>query len=119
MDRHPLAVGCAHAPPLAPHRPPLTGWRTLRTAHVRLRTDLPSADARTTVERLEVLRAALQTAWFVPEETPGTTEAIVLRDGAELRTFTEWSGVATVTARGPLLVTAGSPFQFGDVSPDL
>ncbi len=114
-----LAVGCAHAPPPAPRPPPLTGWRTLRTAHVRLRTDLPSADARTTVERLEVLRAALQTAWFVPEETPGTTEAIVLRDGAELRTFTEWSGVATVTAHGPLLVTAGSPFQFGDVSPDL
>ncbi len=114
-----LAVGCAHAPPPPPRPPPLTGWRTLRTAHVRLRTDLPSADARTTIERLEVLRAALQTAWSLPEETPGTTEAIVLRDGAELRTFTEWSGVATVTARGPLLVTAGSPVHFGDVSPDL
>lgn len=114
-----LAVGCAHAPPPPPRPPPLTGWRTLRTAHVRLRTDLPSSDARTTVERLEVLRAALQTAWFAPEETPGTTEAIVLRDGDELRTFTEWSGVATITSHGPLLVTAGSPFQFGDVSPDL
>lgn len=114
-----LLAACAHTPSPPPRPPPLTGWRTLRTAHVRLRTDLPSADARTTAERLEILRAALQTAWSGHVETPGTTDAIVLRAPGELRTFTEWSGVATITPRGPLLVTAGSVFEFGDLSPDL
>ena len=109
-----VCTGCAHPP----RAPPLTGWRALRTPHLRLRTDLPPSDARTTVEQLETLRAALQTAWSEAEETPGMTEAIVLRDDAELRTFTELTGVATLTARGPLLVTAGSPTSFGDLSPD-
>jgi hypothetical protein len=109
-----VCTGCAHPP----RAPPLTGWRALHTPHLRLRTDLPPADARTTVEQLETLRAALQTAWSEAEETPGVTEAIVLRDGAELRTFTELTGIATLTARGPLLVTAGSPTSFGDLSPD-
>jgi tetratricopeptide (TPR) repeat protein len=109
-----VCIGCAHPP----RAPPLTGWRALHTPHLRLRTDLPPADARTTVEQLETLRAALQTAWSEAEETPGLIEAIVLRDGAELRTFTELTGVATLTARGPLLVTAGSPTSFGDLSPD-
>ena len=110
-----LLVGCAHGP----RSPPLTGWQELRSDHFRLQTDLPPDDARTTIERLETLRAALETAWSEPQDTPGKTEAIVLRDGSELRTFTEWTGLATLTRRGPLLVASGSSAAFGDVSPYL
>ncbi len=110
-----LALGCAHRP----RSPPLDGWRELRSPHFRLRTDLPAADARTTIERLETLRAALQSVWSDADaaDAPGTTLAIVLRDRAELRTFTEWSGLATVTRRGPLLIASGPDVAFGDLSP--
>ncbi|HUM11637.1 MAG TPA: hypothetical protein VLT82_11860 [Myxococcaceae bacterium] len=112
-----LLVGCAHGP----RAPSLDGWRELRSPHFRLRTDLPAADARTTVGRLETLRAALQSVRpeADPVDSPGTTLAIVLRDRAELRTFTEWSGLATVTRRGPLLVASGQDVAFGDLSPHL
>lgn len=111
-----LLVGCTH---VASRPPPLSGWRELRSLHFRLRTNLPAADARTTIERLETLRAALQTAWSDAEDTPGSTEAIVLRERAELRTFTEWTGLATGTRRGLLLIAAGSTVSFGDASPRL
>jgi hypothetical protein len=110
-----LLVGCAHGP-----RPPqLDGWRELRSAHFLLRTDLPSPDARTTLERLETLRAALQSVWSEADaaDAPGITLAIVLRDRAELQSFTPWTGFATVTRRGPLIVASGPEVAFGDLSP--
>ncbi|HVP61467.1 MAG TPA: hypothetical protein VMT11_12955 [Myxococcaceae bacterium] len=112
-----LVLGCVHEP----RAPALDGWRELRSSHFRLRTDLPAADARTTVERLETLRAALQSVWsdVDPVDAPGTTLAIVLRDRAELRTFTEWTGLATVSRRGPLLIASGKDVAFGDLSPQL
>jgi len=108
-------LGCAHGP----RAPSLDGWRELRSPHFRLRTDLPAADARTTIARLETLRAALQSAWPASdrEDAPGTTQASVLRDPAELRTFTEMGGLATVTRRGPLLIVPGTGVAFGDLSP--
>jgi hypothetical protein len=110
-----LLVGCAHDP----RPPPLDGWRELHSSHFLLRTDLPAADARMTLERLETLRAALQSVWSEADEAdaPGTTAAIVLRDRAELRGFTPWAGFATVTRRGPLLVASGREVAFGDLSP--
>jgi hypothetical protein len=110
-----LLVGCAHDP-----RPPrLDGWRELRSTHFVLRTDLPAPDARITLERLETLRAALQSVWSEADDAdvPGTTRAIVLRDQAELRGFTPWTGFATVTRRGPLIVASGREVAFGDTSP--
>jgi hypothetical protein len=110
-----LLVGCAHDP----RPPPVTGWHELRSAHFVLRTDLPAPDARITLERLETLRAALQSVWSEADDadTPGTTQAIVLRDRSELRVFTPWAGFATVTRRGPLLVASGREVAFGDLSP--
>ena len=110
-----LLVGCAHGP-----RPPeLDGWRELRSAHFLLRTDLPAPDARTTLERMEMLRAALQSVWSEADadDVPGITLAIVLRDGTELRSFTPWTGFATVIRRGPLIVASGTEVAFGDLSP--
>jgi len=110
-----LALACAHAP----RAPSLDGWRELRSPHFRLWTNLPSRDARTTLDQLETLRAALGTAWSAgdPADPPGTTNAIVLRDPRELRSFTVWTGLARVTRRGPLLVAAGTAVALGDASP--
>src|SRR5499433_3937085 len=110
-----VCAGCAHGP----RAPAVTGWRELRSAHFRLRTNLSVEDARTTPRRLETLRAALAASWPDPLETPGTTDAIVLHDPAELRTYSSWVGLATTTRRGPLLVTAGVDVPFGDGSPDV
>ena len=110
-----VCVGCAHGP----RAPAITGWHELRSAHFRLRTNLTVEDARTTIRRLETLRAALGASWPDPLETPGTTDAIVLHDPAELRTYSSWVGLATTTRRGPLLVTAGVDVPFGDGSPDV
>ncbi|HEY1906350.1 MAG TPA: hypothetical protein VGG91_09920, partial [Myxococcaceae bacterium] len=110
-----LLFACAHDP-----RPPqLDGWRELRSSHFVLRTDLPATDARITLERLETLRAALQSVWSEADDadTPGITGAIVLHDRTELRGFTPWAGFATVTRRGPLLVASGREVAFGDLSP--
>jgi hypothetical protein len=110
-----LLVGCAHGP-----RPPqLDGWRELRSAHYLLRTDLPAPDARSTLEQLETLRAALQSVWSEADaaDAPGITLAIVLRDRAELQSFTPWTGFATVIRRGPLIVASGPEVAFGDLSP--
>jgi len=108
-----VLLGCAHDP--AP--PPVQGWRELRSAHFRLRTDLPEGSARSTLAKLETLRWWLQTAWSTGGDSPGTTQAIVLRDPAELRSFTDRAGIATTSREGPLLVTAGSDVTFGDRSP--
>jgi len=110
-----LLVGCAHDP-----RPPqLDGWRELRSTHFVLRTDLAAPDARITLERLETLRAALQSVWSEADDpdVPGITLAIVLRDPTELRGFTPWTGFATVIRRGPLLVASGPDVAIGDRSP--
>ena len=110
-----LVLACAH-PPRAPE---VSGWRELRSAHFRLQTDLSLTDARTTLDRLETLRAALETAWAGGGDTPGSTRAIVLHDPAELRTFTDLRGAAGTSRSGPLLVTAGVEVPLGDASPDL
>jgi hypothetical protein len=110
-----LFLGCAHGP----RPPPLDGWRELRSHHFTLRTDLPERSARSTLENLEALRWWLQAAWSTGGDSPGTTRAIVLDNPAELRTFTEVTGLATTTREGSLLVTAGSDVQFGDRSPGL
>ena len=107
-----LSLGCAHAWP-----PPIEGWRELDSAHFRLRTDLPEDSARRTLEKLETLRWLLQAAWSTGGDSPGTTQAIVLDQPAELRTFTEVMGLATTTRGGALIVTAGAVFRFGDRSP--
>jgi hypothetical protein len=110
-----LALACAHQ---RPRPPPLTGWRELRSAHFRLRTNLPEGSARSTLEKLETLRWWLQAAWSTGGDSPGTTEAIVLSDPAELASFTPSPGIATISRDGPLLVTAGQPEGFlGDRSP--
>jgi tetratricopeptide (TPR) repeat protein len=106
-------LGCAHDP----RPPPVQGWRELRSAHFRLRTDLPEADARTTLEKLETLRWWLQSAWSTGGDSPGTSNAIVLDQPAELRTFAPMPGIATTARDGPLLVTAGTETLFGDRSP--
>ena len=98
-----VVLACAHQP----RPPPLTGWRELRSTHFRLRTDLPEDSARTTLKKLETLRAALQSAWMAPGDTPDTAEVIVLGDTTELLTFTDWLGLSTVSGARPLLVTAG------------
>jgi hypothetical protein len=57
-------------------------------------------------------------AWSTGGDSPGTTEAIVLSDPAELAGFTRRRGIATISRDGPLLVTAGQPEGFlGDRSP--
>ena len=71
------------------------------------------------MRRLETLRAALVASWPEPQEIPGSTDAVVLHDPAELRTYSSWVGLATTTRRGPLLVTAGVDVPFGDSSPDV
>jgi hypothetical protein len=110
-----LTVGCAHG-----QRSPSTdGWRELRSAHFRLRTDLSLDDARTTLRRLEVLRAAVRASWSEDRDFPGITDAIVLHDRAELQTFSDLAGLATTTHRAPLLVTAGVQVVVGDGSPDV
>ena len=98
-----LSIACAHRP----RPPPLTGWQELRSDHFRLRTDLAPDAARLTLQRLETLRAALQSAWMAPGDTPDTAEVIVLEDTTELLTFTDWLGLSTVSGARPLLVTAG------------
>ncbi|HVP61468.1 MAG TPA: hypothetical protein VMT11_12960 [Myxococcaceae bacterium] len=98
-----LVLACAHQP----RPPPLAGWHELRSDHFRLRTDLTPDAARLTLERLEVLRAAVQSAFTVPGDTPDTADVVVLGDTTELLTFTDWLGLATVSGSRPLLVTAG------------
>lgn len=71
------------------------------------------------MRRLETLRAAIGASWPEPMEVPGSTDAVVLHDPAELRTYSSWVGLATTTRRGPLLVTAGVGVPFGDGSPDV
>lgn len=112
-----LMVGCAHT---APTPPPLSGWRELRSPHFVLRTDLPEDAARETLGKLERLRLWLQAAWSTGGDTPGSTNVIVLDDGAELQTFSHFPGIATTTRQGPIIVTAGSgrDFLFGDRSPE-
>ena len=110
-----VGAGCAHGP----RAPAVTGWRELRSAHFRLRTNLSVEDGRTTLRQLETLRAALAASWSDPLDPPGPTEAFVLHDPAELRTYSSWVGLATTTRRGPLLVTAGVEVSFGDGSPDV
>src|SRR5690242_11738712 len=80
-----ITVGCAHSA----RPPPLTGWEELRSGHFRLTTDLPPAAARITLGRLETLRAALQSSWMVPGDTPDTADVVVLGDTTELLTFTD------------------------------
>jgi hypothetical protein len=110
-----LALACAHQ---RPRPPPLTGWRELRSAHFTLRTDLPEDSARSTLEKLETLRWWLQAAWSTGGDSPGTTQAIVLGNPAELATFTAAPGIATNSREGPLLVTAGQTAELlGDRSP--
>jgi hypothetical protein len=110
-----LALACAHQ---GPRPPPLTGWRELQSSHFRLRTNLPEDSSRSTLEKLETLRWWLQAAWSTGGDSPGTTEAIVLSDPAELAGFTPSPGIATISRDGPLLVTAGQPEGFlGDRSP--
>ena len=109
-----LVVGCAHK---ARAPPPLTGWRELRSTHFRLRTDLPEGSARTTLEKLESLRWWLQAAWSTGGDSPGTTQAIVVANPAELRTFAEIAGASTTSREGPLLVTTGFEWLLGDQSP--
>ena len=109
-----LILGCAHTT-RARHRS--RGWRELRSTHFRLRTDLPEDSARTTLERLETLRWWLQAAWSTGGDSPGVSNAIVLDQPAELRTFTAMPGIATTARDGPLLVTAGTEAVFGDRSP--
>ena len=109
-----LFFGCAH-----PGSPPVDGWRELTSPHFRLRTDLPEGSARTTLEKLEMLRWWLQSAWSTGGDSPGVTQAIVLAEPVELQTFTEVMGLATATREGPLLVTAGTVYQFGDRSPGI
>jgi hypothetical protein len=108
-----LTLGCAHDP----RPPPVHGWRELRSTHFRLRTDLPEGDARTTLEKLETLRWWLQASWSTGGDSPGTSNAIVLDQPAELRTFAAMPGIATTAREGPLLVTAGTETVFGDRSP--
>ena len=108
-----LVLACAHRV----QRPPLEGWRELRSPHFRLRTDLAEESARSTLEKLETLRWWIQAAWSTGGDSPGTTNAIVLAEQAELRTFTEMPGIATTAREGPLLVTAGTEGLFGDRSP--
>ena len=108
-----LILGCAHDP----RAPPVQGWRELRSTHFRLRTDLPEHPARTTLEKLETLRWWLQAAWSTGGDSPGVSNAIVLDQPAELRTFTTMPGIATTARDGPLLVTAGTETVFGDRSP--
>jgi len=93
------------------------GWRELRSTHFRLRTDLPEDPARTTLEKLETLRWWLQAAWSTGGDSPGVSNAIVLDQPAELRTFTTMPGIATTARDGPLLVTAVTETVFGDRSP--
>jgi hypothetical protein len=110
-----LALACAHQ---SPRPPPVTGWRELRSAHFTLRTDLPEDSAPRTLEKLEMLRRWLQAAWSTGGDSPGTTQAIVLGDPAELSTFTASPGIATLSPEGPLLVTAGQTAELlGDRSP--
>src|SRR5678816_2150373 len=89
-----LALACAHQ---GPRPPPLTGWRELQSSHFRLRTNLPEDSARSTLETLETLRWWLQAAWSTGGDSPGTTEAIVLSDPAELSTFTPMGGLAATS----------------------
>jgi hypothetical protein len=112
-----LMVGCAHT---GPTPPPLTGWRELRSTHFLLRTDLPEDAARETLAKLERLRIWLQAAWSTGGDSPGSTNSIVLDDGAELQFFSHFPGIATTTRQGPIIVTAGSgrDFMFGDRSPE-
>src|SRR5215472_4722772 len=98
-----LFFGCAHSRP-----PPVDGWRELTSPHFRLRTDLPEGSARTTLEKLETLRWWLQSAWSTGGDSPGVTQAVVLDQPLELKTFTEVLGLATTTRDGSLLVTSGT-----------
>src|SRR5690348_13241730 len=106
-----IAFGCAHSA----RPPPLTGWKELRSDHFRLKTDLPLPAARVTLGRLETLRAALQSAWMVPGDTPDSAEVVVLGETTELLNFTDWLGLTGVSGALPLLVTAaGNPSAFED-----
>src|SRR5215469_13650057 len=93
-----LVSGCAHTRP-----PPTEGWRELSSTHFRLRTDLSESSARATLEKLETLRSALQTAWMVPADTPDTADVVVLAETVELLTFTEWLGLSSVSGSRPLI----------------
>src|SRR5215470_17308062 len=109
--RHPflaalLVLGCAHRH--EPRPPPLRGWTELRSTHFRLRTDMPPDSARETLGKLEYLRLWLQAAWSTGGDSPGSTNAIVLDDAAELWTFMHVPGTATTTRKGPIIVTAGN-----------
>ena len=74
-----ITFACAHQA----RQPPLGGWQELRSEHFRLQTDLSPSASRVTLQRLETLRSALQTAWIVREGTPHTA-VVVLRVQANL-----------------------------------
>jgi tetratricopeptide (TPR) repeat protein len=97
-----MLFACAHQA----RPPPLSGWQELRSEHFRVQTDLSPSAARGTLERLETLRSALQTAWAVPEDTSDTADVVVLGETAELLTFTDWLGLSSVSGSRPLIVTA-------------
>jgi hypothetical protein len=63
-------------------------WHELRSPHFTLRTDLDESDARTTIDRLEEVRAAMLSAvWATAGDPPIRTEAIVLRSRSEFVAF--------------------------------
>jgi hypothetical protein len=111
-----IMFACAHQA----RPPPLSGWQQLRSEHFRVQTDLSPSAARVTLERMETLRSALQTAWMVPEDTPDTADVVVLGETAELLTFTDWLGLSSVSGSRPLIVTAAlSTGAFEDPLPNI
>jgi tetratricopeptide (TPR) repeat protein len=64
---------------------PESGWRELQTAHINLRTDLGSADARRAALRVERTRAALLAAGWPGAKLlqPERVEVVVFANGLE------------------------------------
>ncbi|HXJ23477.1 MAG TPA: hypothetical protein VMT03_24900 [Polyangia bacterium] len=78
--------GCATLPACPAHGGPV--WRELSSPHFTLRTDQDESDARTTIDRLEEVRAAMLSAvWAAAGDPPIRTEAIVLRSRREFEAF--------------------------------
>jgi hypothetical protein len=98
--------GCATVP-ACPARGGPTWWE-LTSPHFTLRTDLDESDARTTIGRLEEVRAAMLAAvWATTGDPPIRTEAIVLRSRSEFVAF-QGERAATVQIGG--LRVAAPPF---------
>ena len=92
-------------------------WQEVSSAHFRVRTDLPEADAHKTALHLERTRTApIAVAWPrapVPGSSP--MQVVVLRDGEDFRSlFGEKVGafVASNVSGEPLMVLAGLPSQW-------